>query len=1319
MNLFDVPSDHPRNSAPDRLAVPALTLTPTDVSQYLRLDRCDRFLRLRLHERNAGRAFLTEYDVAPQAIPPLLTRSGAEFEETIAGELSAEFGEAGVQDFAQEPLVGPKGKRLADNGRLVAALRGLPPGERRVICQPRLSVSLGAWRIRGDADLLRVEREPVSGALRILVTDMKSSAEVRVEHRLQVAFYQAMLAKLLADSGVFPCHIDTAILYRPPAEVPLGTPGAKGTDPVADEKAERESAQALAHLGVRSARMEVVANGDAYRAEVENLVTGANSDALRVATAPFDRLFFSLGLKCDGCLYSEFCMKDAHERADVALIPFLPARDKKALASAGVRTVGQLATLKEFVSQDAPDLVATPETVATVRQLSATTVGPRLDELVLRARGNRASQRLGLRGLSYLPSKGHTTLPFTSPEHNPNLVCVYIDAQHDYLHDRVYLLGALVVAHEDGVPVRQRHIVHLTDGPPDSPEAEAGLFAVWIRETIATIVSLAASNAADERRAPIHLIFWNDFGQRLLLDALARNMTPMVAAAPALYDFVTQMAAFDSPIATFLDDEIRERKNYPMFCQSLTAISQYLGFAWDESPAGGKDWRKIFRERLFDRGGKTVFDRTQAQDAASDSADTTSGDVTPIEEFYERRSRHSSQIPLEYAYAAWGAVPPPIKPTKTDSFAPYRKATRENLVAFQRRRLDAVAHIAGDFEGNRLTEKSTFSLPDLATFRERANHLAGALREFGVIERHVALAAWKTGRQLPPERRVLLGETLLVRYVESDQEADVASQNRDNKIRKALKDDFIADFRAAKPDAKQVRLTPEQKAECEWSMEGMPFRLRFDLTGVDADLPTILGLLNLKDGDRFVLYPRWSTDTRLPIEEQTDNTPTPKQMLYGTRVELLRIDVRKNESGHPTHAFAEVSVCSPGGGSPGYLFSAMDRPLEPNALYTLDPDPNDIYGLWQSKVTDALCDLEQSATPNVHPLYSRVAHPAPGGESVPWPPAAATGQERFLLGLDAFPQCRTAPRFRDEQARLHRRARRCPAPAGSGTSGNRQILHDRVLGPRANARRMGVQPPPLPRDALVQDPLRDRRAAARGRRSDRKVRIPARRRARHLGGVLRRPHPDGPASAYRQRTRYRRSARCDHGPAQRQHARQGRRALGRRRGIRAVRDSGRDAGRYLRAGQGRFRTDAPVRQRPVRPADSRRSLADVAARSDDGVADARTGRARHHRRRPASDAADRPAFVGGRATPHVRRVPRLRIASSPRLSPSPRRTCASPRVSACTRSWRSTCATRSTSTMASIITRAAPIRSPVSPPTARTPPTPSPPPFWTPTTHSS
>ena len=72
------------------------------------------------------------------------------------------------------------------------------------------------------------------------------------------------------------------------------------------------------------------------------------------------------------------------------------------------------------------------------------------------------------------------------------------------------------------------------------------------------MVELAAPDEAGERRAPIHLIFYDALEQRLLLEALARHFSSLVGAAPALYDFVTQLAAFDSPVATFLAQEIRE-----------------------------------------------------------------------------------------------------------------------------------------------------------------------------------------------------------------------------------------------------------------------------------------------------------------------------------------------------------------------------------------------------------------------------------------------------------------------------------------------------------------------------------------------------------------------------------------------------------------------------------------------------------------------------------------------------------------------------------------------------------------------------------------
>jgi hypothetical protein len=385
-------------------------------------------------------------------------------------------------------------------------------------------------------------------------------------------------------------------------------------------------------------------------------VCGPASDANRIAGAGFDGLFFALGLKCDGCLYNQYCMKDAHERSDLSLVPYITPRDKKALLKAGVTDVFALAGLKAFDADGSNALVTTASGSKTIPLLAPTSVGPRIDELVLRARRLQRVRATGLRTLAWIPSKGHTSLPHTAPDHNPNLITIYVDIQHDYVQDRVYLIGALVVAHENGEAARERSIVTITDGAPDTADKEAALFQKWIVELLAAVDELAAPDADGNRRAPIHLIFWNDFGQRLLLEALGRNMGPMVHAAPALYDFVTQLAAFDSPVSTFLDDEIRERTNYPMLCQSLQAVAAYLKFPWDETTAptpketspqpspwkgeGATNWREIFRTRLFDSGGSTTVERA--------------GEI--VEEKYSRRSRHNSQIPVEYAYAAWGIL---------------------------------------------------------------------------------------------------------------------------------------------------------------------------------------------------------------------------------------------------------------------------------------------------------------------------------------------------------------------------------------------------------------------------------------------------------------------------------------------------------------------------------------------------------------------------------------------------------------------------------------------------------------------------------------
>src|SRR5918998_4195934 len=63
-------------------------ISPTDVSQFIRLDQCERYLRLRLHERSSSIRFMHDYGVVPQSIPPLLTQSGTLFEEKVEDDVA-------------------------------------------------------------------------------------------------------------------------------------------------------------------------------------------------------------------------------------------------------------------------------------------------------------------------------------------------------------------------------------------------------------------------------------------------------------------------------------------------------------------------------------------------------------------------------------------------------------------------------------------------------------------------------------------------------------------------------------------------------------------------------------------------------------------------------------------------------------------------------------------------------------------------------------------------------------------------------------------------------------------------------------------------------------------------------------------------------------------------------------------------------------------------------------------------------------------------------------------------------------------------------
>jgi AAA domain/PD-(D/E)XK nuclease superfamily len=937
-----------------------LRISPTDVSQFVRLDQCERYLRFRLAERD-GQKFMRAYDVTPQRITPLLTRAGLDFEDHVEGQIARSYPSVHYAEKSEGEVDRPE-----DNLDVAGQARLLAPGATVVLFQPRLRVEVDGWLIRGDVDLLRLERD-ADGTLNALIADMKSTTEVKVEHRLQVAFYHLMLARLFADHGLSCDRIRTGIIFR-------------GEDEADRDDPEPEALRSAAGrwLGLDDALLEVVDDPDAYLRSARDLVTGPDSTARRVAQAPFDELPFALNYKCDGCLYNEYCMKWCAEHEDLSLLPHLAGIEKEALRRDGIATIESLATLKEFAAGELGrkgDLVPSPGREAQIRRLATTwPVGPRLDELVHRARSFRRRVRKDdVADLSYIPGKGSSSLPVSAPELNPNLVRVYIDAQHDYLNDRLYLLGGLVVACRDGTPdpERRRCVVRMTEGPPREASEERRLLVEWTRELLEAVVELAIPGAGDEGRksAPIHLIFFNRYEQRTLLEALARNFPPLMEASPPLYDFLTQLAAFDSPIATFLDEEVRAFKNFPMTCQSLQSLAAYLKFDWNRP----ERFRELFKSRLFDYLGRMEIDGQP--------------------EWFTRRSRFNSQVPLEYAYAAWGELPSPG--AKADDFADFRPATRDLLLAFQRRRLEALEQVADSCGGNPDSRKTPFVLPDLAGYEDKARDLAQALHEFVTIERHVALGGWKRTRHAPAERRALMGETLLGRYVGADQDPAVAARVRENLRRHRLRQEYEAAYRAANPDAGKVQLSKEQNGECQWSPEGLTVRLRLEASGLDCDLHDALAMTNLRPGDRLVVYARWTVDERLPEAERKDLTPSPKAMLYGNRAELKGIVATEHDdSGRILAGHVDLRLSDAFGGEwgKGYVFGSINKPLEEGKLYTLDECPNDWYGLFCREVVDGLRRGEPNA------LYRRLSRP----DSIRTECPPIPGQARFLEGLDAF-----------------------------------------------------------------------------------------------------------------------------------------------------------------------------------------------------------------------------------------------------------------------------------------------------------------------------
>src|SRR5262245_53699674 len=116
--------------------------------------------------------------------------------------------------------------------------------------------------------------------------------------------------------------------------------------------------------------------------------------------------------------------------------------------------------------------------------------------LVQRARAAVQRDEPGIEAKPFLLGSGFGSLP--DPQRYPDLVKVFIDAQHDYIEDRVYTLAALVAG-----PEHTAEVVEITTAPPDTT-AEQALLLTWLTRLVTAVADVAGTTDA-----PLHLYLYD------------------------------------------------------------------------------------------------------------------------------------------------------------------------------------------------------------------------------------------------------------------------------------------------------------------------------------------------------------------------------------------------------------------------------------------------------------------------------------------------------------------------------------------------------------------------------------------------------------------------------------------------------------------------------------------------------------------------------------------------------------------------------------------------------------------------------------------
>ncbi|HZB45256.1 MAG TPA: AAA domain-containing protein, partial [Pyrinomonadaceae bacterium] len=309
--------------------------------------------------------------------------------------------------------------------------------------------------------------------------------------------------------------------------------------------------------------------------------------------------------------------------------------------------------------------------------------------------------------------------------------------------------------------------------PPDT-ESERALLVGFVQKLLP-----AVARAAEGVSAPLHFYTYAPRGERALLDALARHFDAL-CAVPAFYDLLTSSPALTQPMVSLLSEEVRARLNLAPVCQNLYEVASALGFRWED---GRTDFRHAFRARVFDNRRTFMRDAATGElraDFSKDERDDVDEDAPPPFVRVESAARFGAEIPLEYAYAAWGLLREEAHERPRSQVRGFAGVTAEQIRDFALARVRAMQHVEESFVyKNKKVEKEPLDLSKLGEVEADPSEvpLSRSLEDFLLLEHHASFQERLLHLSLPPRERAEAGRTAFLRcerYAKDDEKVERA-----------------------------------------------------------------------------------------------------------------------------------------------------------------------------------------------------------------------------------------------------------------------------------------------------------------------------------------------------------------------------------------------------------------------------------------------------------------------------------------------------------------------------------------------------------------